>query len=83
MRTIKVLLFLVCATTVANAALSPHVPQHHNIPATLHEDMRLRSGDLVYVCATLPRPYVLPTGQMHYEEDHYIQLNPCPAVLIK
>lgn len=61
------------------AQASP-VPAHHNIPATFagHPE-----GPLMWLCATQPRQYVTPTGSSQYEEDHYLQYTPCPAVPIQ
>lgn len=48
-------------------------PRHHNVPASMPD------GSIVYLCATMPRPYVLPDGTRQYEEDHYISTTECPA----
>lgn len=74
-------LFAVALTLAAGTVVSttPYAPQHHNIPATLEVDSRgLRPGDILYLCATLPRPYATQNTTL-FEEDHYLQMSPCPV----
>jgi hypothetical protein len=37
------------------------------------------AGVVHYVCATQPREYIAPDGNVTWEVDHYIQDTPCPA----
>ena len=53
-----------------------YTPLHNNVTATLP------TGVVVWLCATLPRQYVLPNGVSQWEEEHYIQYTPCPTTLL-
>lgn len=65
------------ATATAPTTASAPVPAHHNIPATNPD------GELWWLCATQPRQYVTAAGRSTWEEDHYLQVTPCPLIPIE
>lgn len=65
-----------CGSPVAPSQEAPPPLLHHNVPATMED------GSAVYLCATQPRQYVTPGGQVYLERDHYVQRGECPLTPI-
>ena len=67
-------------TAPAEAAPARIAPMHDGIPATFagHPE-----GPVVWLCATELRAYLGSDGRTHWDEDHYLQYDTCPAVPIK